>query len=371
MPRNKKRTDGRYTVTFRHEGRRLYFYGSTQAEARANADAARDRLRSDGPVRDSSRTLAQWLDEWVTTFLRASDRAESTKTMHAGYARVWIIPVLGDVRLDQLNVNDINRLMLTMKADGRADATRRNCYTTLRIALDDAVVNGLLATNPVHRVKQPRVTRHEARFLRTEEVAALIRAAATLRYGPILSFILGTGLRRGEALALTWGHIDLGQGAARVNGSLVRRDGQLVVSTPKTAASRRSVALSPAMVALLQRWRTAQAAEQLVAGNLWHDDGGGPRTGYVFTTAFGGPVEPQNVLRTVQLAATAAGLQNVTVHALRHTYATTALLSGVPLKVVSANLGHASIQITADTYGHVTDDAAQAAAAAVAEALGL
>ena len=54
MPRNKKRADGRYTVTFRHEGRRLYFYGTTRAEAQANADAARDRLRNDRPVRDSS-----------------------------------------------------------------------------------------------------------------------------------------------------------------------------------------------------------------------------------------------------------------------------------------------------------------------------
>lgn len=202
MPRNRKRTDGRYTVTFRHEGRRLYFYGATQAEARAKADAARDRLGRGGPVRDSSRTVAQWLDEWVTTFLQASDRAESTKTMHAAYARVWINPVLGDVRLDQLNVNDVNRLMLTMKADGRAEATRRNCYTTLRVALDDAVINGLLATNPVHQVRQPHVTRHEARFLRPGEVTALLKAAATLRYGLTLSFILGTGLRRGEALAL-------------------------------------------------------------------------------------------------------------------------------------------------------------------------
>lgn len=369
MPRNKKRTDGRYTVTFRHNGRRLYFYGTTQAEARAKADAARDRLRRDGPVRDSSRTLAQWLDEWVTTFLQASDRAESTKTMHAGYARVWIIPILGDVRLDQLNVNDVNRLMLTMKADGRAETTRRNCYTTLRVALDDAVLNGLLAANPVHRVRQPKVTRHEARYLRPNEVTALVDAAATLRYGPILSFILGTGLRRGEALALRWGSVDVDKGTARVNGSLVRRNGQLVVSTPKTASSRRTVALSPAMVSLLLSWRTVQAAERLAAGNLWH--GKDAQTDYVFTTALGGPVEPQNVLRTVQIAATTAGLHDVTVHSLRHTYATTALLNNIPLKVVSSNLGHASIQITADTYGHVTDDAAHAAAAAVAEALGL
>ncbi len=369
MPRNKKRSDGRFVVTFRHLGRRLYFYGATQAEANAKADAARDRVRRAGPVRDSSRTLSQWLDEWVTTFLRASDRAESTKTMHAGYVRVWIIPVLGDIRLDQLNVNDVNRLMLTLKADGRAEATRRNCYTTLRVALDDAVVNGLLAANPVHRVRQPKVTRRDARFLRPWEVTRLIDAAHGLRYAPILSFILGTGLRRGEALALRWDHVDLERGVVRISGSLVRRNGQLVTSTPKTATSRRTVALSPAMVELLRGCQSAQIVERSTAGNLWQ--GADAATGYVFTTALGGPVEPQNILRSVRTAATAAGLRGITVHSLRHTYATTALLNGVPLKVVSSNLGHASIQVTADIYGHVTDDASRAAATTVAEALGL
>jgi integrase len=76
-----------------------------------------------------------------------------------------------------------------------------------------------MAGNPVHRVRQPKVTRHEARFLRPDEVGALLMAAAALRYGPILSFILGTGLRRGDALALRWAQVDLDQGTARVNGS--------------------------------------------------------------------------------------------------------------------------------------------------------
>lgn len=243
MPRQKKRSDGRYTVTFRHEGRRLFFYAATQAEARANADAARDRLRHDRPVGDSSHTLKQWLDEWVTTFLQASDRAASTKTMHAAYARVWIVPVLGDVRLDHLNVNDVNRMMLTMQADGRT-ATRRNCYTTLRVAVDDAVLNGLLAANPVHRVRQPKVTRHEARFLRPGEVTALLTAAATLRYGPILcafrmkgAYAAGVnGTKKPRAVAFPTGRPCLPIGFSGIGGRLGRRAGALSAAlTPSRA----------------------------------------------------------------------------------------------------------------------------------------
>ena len=360
-----RRADDRFTVTVTLDGKRRFFYGRTQAEAKAKADASRARVKAGGPVRDATRTLTDWLGEWTDTYLALSDRAESTKIMHAGYARTWIIPTIGHVPLGNLAVNDINRLLLAMKAAGKAEFTRRNCYTTLRKALDDAVTNGLLAANPAHRIRQPGVNRHEARFLTAPEVGQLLDAAATHRYQVVIRFILGTGVRRGEALALRWADIDFDSAHAKLRGSLTRRGSELVISGVKTKASRRTVALSPAMVNLLRQHKAAQAKERLRAGNIWRG------SDFVFTTAFGAPVEPQNILRTVREAATKAGLQSVTVHSLRHTYATAALLNGVALKVVSANLGHASIQITADTYGHVTDDAARDGAAKVAEALGL
>lgn len=360
-----RRADKRYTVTLTVDGKRYFFYGRTQAEARSKADEARARIKAGSPVRDATSTLGDWLNEWTGTYLALSDRAESTKIMHAGYCRTWIIPTIGQVPLGSLTVNDINRLLLKMKAAGKAESTRRNCYTTLRKALDDAVTNGLLANNPAHRIRQPGVTRHEARFLTAVEVRRLLDAAATYRYGDVLRFILGTGLRRGEALALRWADVDFDSAHARLHGSLTRRGSELVVSGVKTKASRRVIALSPTMVELLRKRKAEQASERLRAGSRWRDGG------FVFTTAQGAAVEPQNVLRTVREAGDKAGLESVTVHSLRHTYATAALLNGVALKVVSANLGHASIQITADTYGHVTDEAARAGAVKVAEALGL
>ncbi len=254
--------------------------------------------------------------------------------------------------------------MLAMKEAGKAESTRRNCYTALRKALDDAVVNGLLAANPVHRIKQPSARRSEARFLTLDEVALLMKAAQGLRYVDALRLILGTGLRRGEACALRWEDIDLVRGEAKVNGSLVRQNGGLRVVDTKTDKSRRKIALSAHMLALLKSQKARQAAERLTAGNLWVE------SGLVFTTDLGKPIEPQNLLRTVRIASQKAGLQGVKVHSLRHTYATTALMAGVPLKVVSVNMGHASIQITADIYGHVTDEAARAAAEKVSVALG-
>jgi integrase len=150
-----------------------------------------------------------------------------------------------------------------------------------------------------------------------------------------------------------------------IKGSLTRRWSELVVPDAKTQRSRRVVSLSPAMVRLITEQRADQVAERLRVGNLWVD------SGFVFATEFGGPVDPRNLLRTTTLAANRARLPHIGVHTLRHTYATTALLNNVPMHVVSRNLGHSSIMITADIYGHLTDDAARSAALVVSNALDL
>ena len=211
-----------------------------------------------------------------------------------------------------------------MEQLGLAASTRRNAYAALRSAFDDAVVDGLLATSPVLRVKRPRATQEEATSLTLEQVAQLLQGAEGLRYARVLRLILGTGLRRGEALALRWTDTRLDRCEISIKGSLTRRGSELVVSDAKTQQSRRVVSLSSAMARLISEHRAEQAAERLRAGNLWED------TGFVFATEFGFPVDPRNLLRTTMIAAKRAGLSQIGVHTLRHTYATTALLNGVP-----------------------------------------
>jgi integrase len=368
--RKSKRTDGRYGVSVSYEDsagvrRRHYVYGRTQAEANAKAKAVRQRLDSGAPVRDASRTLGDWLTEWRGTYLLASDRARATKLLYGGLTKRYVDPQIGSIPLDRLKPADLTRMLLGMENAGKSASTRRNAYAALRGALTDAVDNELLAANPALKVRRPRVSYAEAKALTPDEVAALLRGAEGLRYSAVLRLILGTGLRRGEALALRWADVDLTRGEARVTGSLVRLDGELVVAETKTARSRRIVSLSPAMITLLTSHRATQAAERLRASNLWSD------SGFVFTTEFGRPADPRNLLRAVKIASAKSGLDPIGVHTLRHTYATVALLNGVPLHVVSRNLGHSSITITADTYGHLTDEAAQAAAVTVSAALGL
>lgn len=387
----KRMKDGRF---IRYEGAITYpgpdgrttrhvVYGPTRVAVRDKLKAARERLESGAPVKDATRTVAEWLVQWRATTLAASDRKESTREMYAALSRRHLEPApFGEIRLDKLRPSDIDGLILALRAqtkkpkvaaDGQcpapvraySDSTIRSTYTVLRAGLDGAVRDGLLARNPAAAVRRPSVARQEARHLGAPDVSKVLEAANESRYHSALVLIAATGLRKGEALALRWDRVDLDDRTLKVAATLSRIRDRLVITEPKTARGRRTIPLSPAVVALLRRHRAAQAAEKLRAANLWEE------SGLVFTTEFGGPVDPRNLLRVVEVAARAAKVDGVGVHTLRHSAAVAWLESGVHIKAVADLLGHSSIAITGDVYGHTSDDTARSAVDGLSEALGL
>lgn len=343
-------------------------YAQTAEVVRDKLDEARDRIKTQAPVRDSSQRLAEWLAHWSETSLEASSRKRSTKALYRNLARKHLCPApFGTTGLDKLRKTHIDGVIVKLRQQGLSDSTVRQVYTVLRAALDDAVLDGLLARNPTHLVKRPGIERKEARHLDAATVASILGAAEGLRYSHVLVLIAATGLRRGEALALSWDKsiVNLDEGWLKVRKTLGRVGDELVRTEPKSERSRRTVPLSPAIVSLLKAQRAAQAAERLRAGEHWID------TGLVFTTEFGGPVEPRNILRTIELAAAKAGLEDVGVHTLRHSAAVAWLESGVHIKAVADLLGHSSIAVTGDIYGHTSDATTRAAIDGLSGALGL
>lgn len=378
-----KRTRGgkvvRYegAVTYTDEDgrtKRHTVYGRTRQDVRDKLKAARDRLDAGSPVKDATRTVGDWLVQWRATTLAASDRKESTRELYANLSRRHLEPApFGVIRLDRLKPSDVDALVLAMRAKTKgdpprralSDSTIRQVYTVLRAGLDGAVRDGLLARNPAAQVKRPGVERREAQHLDASDVAAVLRASQTSRYHPALVLIAATGLRKGEALGLRWDRVDLDAGTLRVAATLGRVGDRLLISEPKTDRSRRTVPLSPAMTAMLRRHRTAQVAERLRAANQWQD------SGLVFTNEFGGPVDPRNLLRVIEVAAKASDVAGIGVHTLRHSAAVAWLEAGVHIKAVADLLGHSSIAITGDIYGHTSDDTARAAIEHLSGALGL
>jgi integrase len=384
-----QRPDGRYQARLSYidaatgKPRRISVYADTAPAARRKLKTARDRLDAGAPVKDAKRTAGDWLSYWRATTLAVSNRKDATRALYANLSRKHLESgAFGAITLDRLRPTDVEALILALRAATRpgprnadgtpgepvralSDSTIRSIYTVLRAGLDGAVRDGLLAKNPAALVKRPGIRRREAKHLESDGVAALLAATAESRYHPALVLIASTGLRKGECLALAWDHVDLHAATIKVDATLARIDGQLVVSEAKTDRSRRTVPLHPGVVAMLTKHRRTQKTERLRAGDRWQG------SGLVFTTDTGGPVDPRNFLRVIETAAKAAGVAGVGVHTLRHSAAVAWLEAGTHIKAVADLLGHSSIAVTGDVYGHSTDATARTAIDGLGGRLGL
>ena len=326
-------SDSRWVGSLRYEdpltgaSRRSTVYGATEREVVRKIAEIRKRLDAGAPAKDVGVSLDAYASSWIESTLEVSDRKASTKALYAGLTRTHIIgSQLGALGLKKINPPAVERFLLALRKSGKSDSTIRQIYTVTRAILDAAVRDGLLARNPVASVKRPKVTASEATYLSPAEVAALLEAAEPSRYAAVFEFLVSTGLRRGEALALRWSDVDITNRLARVRGTLSRVDGDLVVTAPKSERSNRTIPLSEPATAVLKAVKAQQAAERLRAGSLWTD------TGYVFTTEFGEPCDPRNALRALKVAVATAGLEGVGLHTLRHSAASMMLSAGVPLR---------------------------------------
>lgn len=384
----RQRANGRWEARYRYvdpitgESRRGSAYGRTSKEARTEMVKALNRLAEGAPVRDSSMTVAAWIEHWLSTSLVASSRKETTKELYRVLAPHLTDGAFGGKRLNQLRPSDVEALVVELRAkNGRrrvghdengnptfaplSSSTVQRIFVLLRLALDGSVRDGVLARNPAKQVKQPGVARVEAHFLTDEQTRAVLSDAKTSRAWAPLSLIAMTGLRRGEALALTWADIDFAGEVLHVRRTLSRVRGELVATPPKTLKSRRTLPMSEPVARLLREHKSVQAAERLRAGSHWKANN------LVFATEFGSATDPRNLHRAVSRSAARVGIEHkVGVHSLRHSAATAMLEAGVNLKAVSDLLGHADIRMTANTYGHVSDAAARSAMESLGKAMG-
>ena len=191
-------------------------------------------------------------------------------------------------------------------------------------------------------------------------MAAFLEAAKDDRLGALWHLLALTGLRRGEALALTWDDVDLEGGSLSVRRALIPNGREVIVSEPKTAQGRRVVAVDAQTIEILKGQAARQLVEQATATG-WTD------TGLIFTREDGEALHPEVVSRFFRQALKKAALPAIRLHDLRHTHATLALRAGIHPKVVSERLGHATIAINLDTYSHAIPALQEEAAARIAE----
>lgn len=343
--------------------RRKTVYGTTQRDVRDKLAAIRRTLDAGLPVGTRRpMTVGDYLEAWLRDTLPTVVRP-STVASYASLTKQHIIPGLGHHRLDKLTAVHI-RAFLRDKSTQTSPRTKRPLssrtlqyiHAVLRLALEQARRDDLVARNVAGLVAGPKVQRSEVQPLKPAEAAKLFAAAAEDRLSPLWLLVTALGLRRGEALALRWEDIDLDRGHLQIRATLQRVDGALVRSEmPKTKSSRRALPLPEVVVEALRAHRAAQVQERLAA-RAWADEA------LVFTTSIGTPLEPRNVLRSFHALCDRAKVRRVRIHDLRHAAASFLLLQGVDMRVVMGTLGHSRLATTSDLYTHLLEPVQRAAA---------
>ncbi|MEG0441262.1 MAG: site-specific integrase [Oscillospiraceae bacterium] len=306
--------------------------------------------------------------DWLTYWYEHHSKPKLRPTTQANYEnciRLHIAPEIGKIPLNKLTQNDLQQFYARLKKTGRLRYTRqygaglsdrmvRMCHAVCRTALERAVQDGMLRTNPAIGCKLPPKKAREMQVLDREELQRLLIQAKAEGYYELFLLDLSTGLRRGELMALQWEDLDFKTGALRVNKQVYEVKGELQLSTPKTKTSVRQLTLPPAVVAVLKEYRETVDSRWMFPSPVKEDC----------------PVTPCAIRSRLQLILKHAGCKHVRFHDLRHTFATLSLQNGMDVKTLSAMLGHVSAATTLDIYTHITDDMRQSAAASIDRGIG-
>jgi integrase len=306
-------------------------------------------------------TLGEFLiGEWLPAIPGTLRPLSLTK--YQSTIRTYIVPRLGQVRLQTLSGAHLNALYRDLEQAGLSVSTRRLVHAVLHRALRDAVRWGRLTRNPADLADPPVRGRSRASAWTAAELRRFLDHVADDRLYPLWRLAATTGMRRGELAGLTWRCLDLDGARLSVEAQLVPTRGGVSFGPPKSARSRRTVALDPGTVEALRRHRDAQVLARDFAGDAYEDQD------LVFCEALGGAIHPQRLTEWFRKHRKAAGIPTGTLHTLRHTAATLALTAGVPVHIVAARLGD-DPKTVLSTYAHLLPQSDELAAERVAAAL--
>lgn len=367
----RKRKDGRWEgrYTAGHDpvtGKQIFknVLGKTQAEVKEKLAKALVEAGQVDFTKSGQYTVGTWMDTWFENVAKIKVRPSSHQT-YKGYIDNHIKPSIGNIPLEKLTTMDLQKFYRKLLTKGRVERieskdqpkglsakTVRNINQVISSAMDLAVAQKIILTNPTNVCELPKVEHKEMQTVPAEQLSAFLEEAKRSGVYEMYYIELATGLRRGELLGLKWQDIDWKNGIIKVRRQVARVNGEIVEAPLKTKNSYRAVSISPQAIEVLKQQK-AQTNDT-----------------YVFPSPNGGPISPDSVNNMLKRVLERAGIPKVRFHDLRHTFATIALQNGVDIKTVSGMLGHFSAGFTLDTYAHVTTAAQKEAAQTMGNILG-
>lgn len=358
--RSDGRWEGRYTAGYDPvTGKRVIknVLGKTQAEVKAKLKLAVEQAQQVDVIRADDYTVATWLRTWYELYSKPNVRPSTAEYYHRSIEQ-HVIPRLGDIKLSQLASRDIQKLYRDLQENGRlreaqkakkpglSNATVRGIHMMLHNALDRAVKERLILRNPTEDCIIPKIEKQEMKILHPEDMSAYLKASDSRGVLPMFYLELVSGIRKGELVALLWDDLDATSRTISVSKQAAVRNGEIIISRPKTETSVRKISIPQ------------EAVELLIREHEKHPD-----TPYMFPSPKTGEMyHPDSVVNLHKKILKDAGLEHIRFHDLRHTFATMALQNGVDVKTVSSMLGHYDAGFTLRTYTHATRQAQNEAA---------
>ena len=334
-----KRSNGRWVggVTLgvdRETGKliRKYIYGKNQKDVKNKINALKNEIAAGEYVKPSDMTVESWLNIWLDTY--CVHLKPLTLSSYKTIIEKHILSELNDVPLQSLNTHDIQGFINELQVSPK---TIKNIYGVLNKALNKAAELMYIKKNPCKSVTLPKVVKPKIRALSDEEIKDLFKELKNTRYYDFYKLALYTGLRRGELLGLTWDCYKREDGYLYVYRQLQIINGEYAFITPKGGKSR-TVALPSVAIELIDGLKANDESE------------------FIFHNEIGEHYSISNIGTVFRECVKKSGIENVTLHDLRHTYAVNALRAGDNIKSVQNNLGHATPAFTLDRYATVTYD---------------
>jgi integrase len=327
-----KRNGKRWQVRWRDDQKK---YRRRGFERKADADRFATRIEHElnsGSYRDPREGDIPF-NEYATIWLRSQVQLRpSTQNLYEGALRNHLEPFLGATPLNRITP-ETGRKLLALNGPRRS---KEIATQLLKRILRDATNERLLAHNPLQSLKVPKTHTGEARFLTLTEVENLV-ANTNPHFQTLIRSAAVLGMRQGELFGLHPDNLDLDRRQVRVVEQLIAHPDPPQRGELKTKASKRTVAIPSFMLSELHEQLTQRASSD-----------------YVFTAVQGGPIRKSTFLRRYwKPAVTASGIEGLRFHELRHTAAAIAIQAGAHPKAIQARLGHSSITVTLDRYGHL------------------
>lgn len=344
--------DGSWLAALTIDGRLARRRAPDRATAEKHLAALQELKRREIKIASGEQTLAAWLENWYNQFVTQRNPRPRTREFYLSMIERYIVPLIGHIRLCDLDADRLQRFLDTVRTSIATEATARGlpysgartavgCAEVLNRALKLAVRRKYILDNPMDGLILPKIVEREVTPVNDALLTAFLKAAERTRLAALWAIYALMGLRLGEGLGLRWAAYDRTKGTLWVDQQVQRADGGLVLAEPKTRAGKRELPVPVVVAALLALHWTAQQAERLARGVEWKEHG------LMFPDRYGAPLSPRTVQSAFCALRDKAGIPpTVTLHHLRHTVATLLDEVGATEALKQGILGHGPKNMT-------------------------